>query len=304
MPLRKTRNRIFLLVCFTLSLNLPLQAQGQYVTTKWEERKKLERGWLYVGYGEQIRASDYLECTGSVLASIVAGNPSPAAAWLKNFITRQITTLIDSARREGIEVSRTIIAQAIRGQGQKFQIQQLNKIIEVDIGLATYKNKQVIAGIDFKQPNEYQIYFRYRFNVGVTVSNGNPTYEVLITTGDMEKAGSNARVYIALIGDRGQTDNLWIDPPGNSWEQGQTDVQRLDNIDIGELRKIRIGHDNRNQDPGWNVKTIIVRNLRTGKTWEFPCNCWLADSHNTHSTFTASGLTIRGHSREGNVTIR
>jgi len=301
---RKTLN-YWIMICLALSLNLPLQAQGEYVTTKWAERKKLENGGWRFGYGEQIRASDYLQCSASVVASIVSGNPGPTAEWLRRFISNQVSTLIDSAKDQGMSLSRDLVAQAIKGQGQRFQITNLGKNVEVDIGLATYHNKQVIGGIDFKQPNEHQIYFRYRFNVGPHSPGANPNYEVFITTGDVDKADSNARVYIALIGDRGQTDDIYINPPGDSWERGQTDTQRLDIPDVGELRRIRVSHNNGNKDPGWFVSTVIVRNLKTGRTWEFPCNCWLADSHNTHAIIRPAGIPpFRGHGKEGNVVLR
>ena len=48
--------------------------------------------------------------------------------------------------------------------------------------------------------------------------------------------------------------------------------------DIGELRKIRIGHDGRGAGAGWHLKEVVVDAPKLGRKWRFPCNRWLDKS--------------------------
>ncbi len=45
---------------------------------------------------------------------------------------------------------------------------------------------------------------------------------------------------------------------------------------VGELNKIQIGHDNKGLAAGWFLDTVWVEDLTTKRTYEFPCNKWLA----------------------------
>lgn len=56
---------------------------------------------------------------------------------------------------------------------------------------------------------------------------------------------------------------------------GQTDKFKLEFLDLGELQKIRIEHDNAGFNPGWLCDNVVITNLMTGKATKFPCNKWL-----------------------------
>ncbi len=44
---------------------------------------------------------------------------------------------------------------------------------------------------------------------------------------------------------------------------------------LGKLRRLRIGHDNSNNDPGWFLEKIIVNDATQKREYEFPCNKWI-----------------------------
>ena len=62
--------------------------------------------------------------------------------------------------------------------------------------------------------------------------------------GDRRGAGTDANVYITLVGEHGDTGKKFLDKPGNQFERDQTDDFQIESVDIGDLKKIRIGHDN------------------------------------------------------------
>ncbi len=46
-------------------------------------------------------------------------------------------------------------------------------------------------------------------------------------------------------------------------------------VDLDDLDKIRIGHDNSGAGPGWHLDRVVVQNPVNGKSVEFPCGRWL-----------------------------
>ena len=45
--------------------------------------------------------------------------------------------------------------------------------------------------------------------------------------------------------------------------------------DLGELKKLKIGHDGRGMGSGWHLKEVIIDAPKLGRKWRFPCNRWL-----------------------------
>jgi hypothetical protein len=61
----------------------------------------------------------------------------------------------------------------------------------------------------------------------------------------------------------------------NKFEKGQTDVFEIKEADVGDLRKIKIGHNGRGAGAGWHLKEVIIDAPKLGKKWRFPCGRWL-----------------------------
>ena len=45
---------------------------------------------------------------------------------------------------------------------------------------------------------------------------------------------------------------------------------------VGEIKKIRIGHDNKGSNPGWFLDKVIIDDMENHRVYEFICNRWLA----------------------------
>ena len=56
----------------------------------------------------------------------------------------------------------------------------------------------------------------------------------------------------------------------------QTDVFKLEAVDLGNVHKIRIRHDNSMLNPSWYLEYVEVIDNKTGQKFMFHCERWLA----------------------------
>lgn len=107
-----------------------------------------------------------------------------------------------------------------------------------------------------------------------------PNYNVTIYTGRIDKAGTDAAVYITLDGTNGDTKKQHLNIASHDdFEYGSVDTYTIvPTKDIGNITRVYIEHDNRRKKPGWFLDKIIVENTVSKKRWTFPCNRWLATS--------------------------
>ncbi|GIL93966.1 hypothetical protein Vretimale_245 [Volvox reticuliferus] len=100
-------------------------------------------------------------------------------------------------------------------------------------------------------------------------------YRVSVTTSNIRGAGTDANVFIQMFGDEGETGRIKLDNPGkNDFERGNTDVFLFEDKNVGNLRKIRIGHDGAGLGAGWHLQRVVVENLTTGQVVVFDVNRW------------------------------
>jgi hypothetical protein len=50
----------------------------------------------------------------------------------------------------------------------------------------------------------------------------------------------------------------------------------IESPSVGEINKILIGHDNKGLSAGWFLDRVVIEDLNLHRTYEFPCNRWLA----------------------------
>lgn len=103
------------------------------------------------------------------------------------------------------------------------------------------------------------------------------TYEVSVVTGDVRGAGTDANVFIVLFGEDGDTGKVPLKTSRtskNKFERGQTDVFTID-AKVGEVQKIRIGHDNKGGFAGWFLDKVMIDVPSLGQRSVFPCGRWL-----------------------------
>ncbi|KAK2194040.1 hypothetical protein NP493_3g07026 [Ridgeia piscesae] len=103
-------------------------------------------------------------------------------------------------------------------------------------------------------------------------------YEVVVVTGNMKGAGTDAKVSVIIFGKTGQTPKLRLKSNSkNCFERNQSDIFNLKTVCVGPMTKIRIMHDNTGFCPGWYLDRVVVTDLKNPK-WKyyFPCGQWLA----------------------------
>ena len=71
-------------------------------------------------------------------------------------------------------------------------------------------------------------------------------YEVKVFTGDKTGAGTDANVFLTIFGINGDSGEreLRKSDNANKFERNQVDTFKVSAIELGELQKIKIGHDN------------------------------------------------------------
>uniref|UniRef100_A0A803V3A7 Lipoxygenase homology PLAT domains 1 n=1 Tax=Ficedula albicollis TaxID=59894 RepID=A0A803V3A7_FICAL len=105
------------------------------------------------------------------------------------------------------------------------------------------------------------------------------TYEVHVLTGTVWGAGTDANVFLSIYGmERGDTGERQLKRSNNlnKFEKGQVDVFTIKAIDLGELKKLRIRHDNSGSRPSWFLERVEIVDLKESTTYYFPCQRWLA----------------------------
>lgn len=111
-------------------------------------------------------------------------------------------------------------------------------------------------------------------------------------TGDRRGAGTDANVYLAIYGANGDCGKRQLSGKGNCFERNKTDSFELELLDLGDLTKVRVSHDNSLAGSvrlsvrcspfantihlqGWFLNKIIITNKTTSAKWYFLCGRWL-----------------------------
>jgi arachidonate 5-lipoxygenase len=111
-------------------------------------------------------------------------------------------------------------------------------------------------------------------------SNVPADFEVVVKTGDVKGAGTDANVYCALVDEEGNRtkdyhlDCRWKD----DFEKGNIDKFKLCNgSTLGPLKKIEIWRDETGLGDDWYVEWIKVKRLAdlADELDVFPCNRWV-----------------------------
>lgn len=103
-------------------------------------------------------------------------------------------------------------------------------------------------------------------------------YRVTIQTGERKNAGTDANVYITLFGSLGNSGERQLGLPNfDDFESGSNHAYLVrTNRSLGDLKQVRIRHDNTGSRPGWFLDFISVHEEESDKEWMFPCQRWLS----------------------------
>lgn len=79
-----------------------------------------------------------------------------------------------------------------------------------------------------------------------------------VHTSDVRGAGTDANVYLVVYGNKGKSDEVWLDNKSNNFEAGQTDNFKIEISDVGKPFKIRVGHDNSRPASAWHLNKVEI----------------------------------------------
>ena len=101
-------------------------------------------------------------------------------------------------------------------------------------------------------------------------------YEIIVITADQKGAGTDANVFITLYGTNGDSGRRQLRQKfRNLFEREQADRFVLEMLDMGELLRVKMEHDNTGLSPGWLLDRVEVTNTANGVTTVFMCGKWL-----------------------------
>ena len=105
-------------------------------------------------------------------------------------------------------------------------------------------------------------------------------YNILVKTGCLRNAGTDARVYINLKRPGYAVSRELDNPHRNDFE-----ICSLDGFPMeipaafgDQVTSIDIWHNNSGSTPGWYLEWVEVQNQNTGQRWRFAANRWLSVS--------------------------
>ena len=130
----------------------------------------------------------------------------------------------------------------------------------------------------FATDEDDELTWRELYPTSVDNRDGTIAYQIEVHTGDERWAGTNADVFIQIYGaDKKKTEQKTLNDRSDNFERGSIDTFKLEDIDVGEISKIRIGHDDGGLQAGWNLHKVVISKKNGKNQIEkilFVCNKW------------------------------
>ncbi|XP_051825625.1 lipoxygenase homology domain-containing protein 1 isoform X1 [Antechinus flavipes] len=104
-------------------------------------------------------------------------------------------------------------------------------------------------------------------------------YSVQIFTGNIPGAGTDAKVFITIYGDLGDTGERYLgksENRTNKFEKGTADTFIIEAADLGVIYKIKLRHDNSKWYADWYVEKVEIWNDTNEDEFLFLCGRWLS----------------------------
>ncbi|XP_029447144.1 lipoxygenase homology domain-containing protein 1 [Rhinatrema bivittatum] len=105
-------------------------------------------------------------------------------------------------------------------------------------------------------------------------------WKVTVFTSEETSAGTSSQVYITLYGHYRNSGSIFLDGHDEDlFQSGHEDSFTIYTGDVGDLYKIRIGHNNSGNSPAWHCEKIQLLNFYSGEEFYIPVHRWLSQSH-------------------------
>ncbi|XP_035174465.1 oxygen-regulated protein 1 isoform X4 [Oxyura jamaicensis] len=124
-------------------------------------------------------------------------------------------------------------------------------------------------------------------------------WKITVVTGDFETAGTTATVSLYAYGEKKASGPIILGSGKHQlFNPNSEDTFKINLGDLGQLYKIRIGHDNTGNDPSWYLEEIRLERLVPISQEEIclPIECWLAEDKDEGDTWRE--VAIRNPTKE------
>ena len=141
-------------------------------------------------------------------------------------------------------------------------------------------------------------------------------YKVTVRTSGDRGSGTDANVSIVVYGERGDTGERSLDTSADNFQRGAEDVFFLESAFLGEIRRVKIGHDGSGFGPAWKLDDVVIEDLDAAPDapdWHrerfFDADAWLDSSRAPFQTTlelepTSGGQRARRETVTYTVTTR
>ncbi|XP_025953665.2 oxygen-regulated protein 1 [Dromaius novaehollandiae] len=123
-------------------------------------------------------------------------------------------------------------------------------------------------------------------------------WKITVVTGDFETAGTTATVSLCAYGENKASGPIILGSGKHQlFNPNSADTFKINLRDLGQLYKIRIGHDNTGDDPGWYLEEVrLQRAVPLSDQMCLPIECWLAEDKDDGDTWRE--VAIRNPTKE------
>ncbi|KAJ7410553.1 hypothetical protein BTVI_53174 [Pitangus sulphuratus] len=124
-------------------------------------------------------------------------------------------------------------------------------------------------------------------------------WNITVVTGDFETAGTTATVSLYAYGENKASGPIILGSGKHQlFNPSSKDTFKINLRDLGQLYKIRIGHDNTGNDPSWYLEEVRLERVVPLSDEEIclPIECWLAEDKDDGDTWRE--MAIRNPAKE------
>ncbi|XP_017686265.1 PREDICTED: lipoxygenase homology domain-containing protein 1 [Lepidothrix coronata] len=124
-------------------------------------------------------------------------------------------------------------------------------------------------------------------------------WKITVVTGDFETAGTTATVSLYAYGENKASGPIILGSGKHQlFNPSSEDTFKVNLRDLGQLYKIRIGHDNTGNDPSWYLKEVKLERVvpRSDEEFCLPIECWLAEDKDEGDTWRE--VAVRNPAKE------
>ncbi|RTG90643.1 uncharacterized protein DC041_0002340 [Schistosoma bovis] len=116
-------------------------------------------------------------------------------------------------------------------------------------------------------------------------------YKLTFYTSDQKDAGTTGEVYVKLYGEKDSSREIWVNSiqQTNRGQSTSYHFTRGSTVEVylppcpqlGEITKLKVGHNGAGSSPSWFLNRVIVDDLRMNRVFEFPCYAWITKPNET-----------------------